>query len=759
MAVALLIGLWVYDQYSYDKFLPDYQQLYQVRRDFNSNGKILNFTSTSLKLANTLRDQIPDIEYVSIRSGGNQHVLLNKDRRVMLPGAAVDSDFLKMFAYPLIAGNPATALKETYAIVLTRSAATALFGNEDPMGRMVRIDNQHDLKVTGVLENIPHNTELKFDYLIPFQYESVTNNYVADGVGASFGNNRFGILVKLKPGVTYAQVRKKIKNIEHTETNNQNAMLSEVVLQPISHWHLYGNYVNGIEQGGFLDYVRMFTIIGVLVLLIACINFINLTTARSEKRAREVGVRKAVGSLRSDLIIQFLAESLLLTLCAAALALLLGALVLPSFNDLTQSRIRIPFDNPVFWLILIGSTVITAFMAGSRPAFYLSSFQPVKVLKGQVTTGKKGSLSRKILVVTQFTCSIALIISTIIIYRQIQYARNRPSGYDISRLMMTDMNDELNHNYTALKNEILQKGIAVGVTKATSPATDVYWHSGVSNWPGMRSGETIEMGTILVAEDYFKTLGMTLTEGRDFNPADSLSVIYNETAIQQMRLQRPVGQTITWDTTRKIIAVAKDALMVTPYAGADPTQFFYSPRNAGRVMMYRLSPSISTIDAIAQLNTLFAKYNPSYPYTYAFADDAYAQKFALEVLVGKLAGVFAALAIFISCLGLFGLAAYVAEQRTKEIGIRKVLGASIPQVWGLLTRDFILLVGISCLIASPLAWYFLHSWLMKYDYRVSIDAGVFLLAGGMALLITIVTISFQALKAATSNPTTALRSE
>jgi putative ABC transport system permease protein len=758
MAVTLLIGLWVQDQYSYDKFLPDYQRLYQVRRNYNSNGKILNFTSTSLKLATTLHDQIPDIEYVSIKSG-NSHVLLNKDKRVMLSGISVDSEFLKMFPYPMIAGNPASALKETYSIVLTRSTATALFGNEDPMGRMVRIDNQHDLKVAGVIENVPYNTELKFDYIVPFQYESVTGNYTANGVGNSFSNNRFNIFVKLKPRVTYAQVEKKIKNIEHSETNNQNAMLSEVVLQPIANWHLYGNYINGVETGGFLDYVRMFTIIGVLVLLIACINFINLTTARSEKRAREVGVRKAVGSQRSDLIIQFLSESFLLTLCAAGLALLLGQLALPYFNDLTQSHIDIPYGNPVFWLIVMGSTVTTAFIAGSRPAFYLSSFQPVKVLKGQVTTGKKGSLSRKILVVTQFTCSIALIISTIIIYRQIEYARNRPSGYDISRLMMTSMNDELDHNYKALKNDMIAKGIAVGVTKATSPATDVYWHSGVSNWPGMRPGETIEMGTIIVAEDYFKTVGMTLADGRDFNPADTLSVIYNETAIQQMRIKQPVGQTITWDTTRKIIGVAKDALMVTPYSGADPTQFFYSSSNAGKVMMYRLSPSISTTDAVAQLNKLFAKYNPSYPYTYTFADDAYAKKFSLEVLVGKLAGVFAALAIFISCLGLFGLAAYVAEQRTKEIGIRKVLGASIPQVWALLTRDFILLVGISCLIASPLAWYFLHGWLLKYDYRISIGADVFLLAGGMALLITIVTISFQALKAATSNPTRALRSE
>jgi putative ABC transport system permease protein len=759
MAVALLIGLWVYDQYSYDKFLPDYQRLYQVRRNFNSNGKILNFTSTSLRLAGTLRTQVPEIEYVAEIDGVNQHVLLYKDKRFYIPGITIGSDFLKMFAYPMVAGNPATALTETYSIVLTQSTATSLFGKDDPMGKMVRIDNKHDLKVTGVLKDLPYNTNLRFDYIIPFAFSAVTNNYEAQGAYRSYGNNGWNIYVKLKPGVSYAQLAPKLKDIEHTETNNTNSMLSEVMLQPIINWHLYGNYVNGKEEGGFLEYVHMFTVIGALVLLIACVNFINLTTARSEKRAREVGVRKAIGSLRRDLIAQFLMESLLLTVCAFLCALVLAQSALPAFNQLTQSHISIPFGNPIFLLILLGAVALTALIAGSRPAFYLSSFQPVKVLKGGVTMGKSGSLARKVLVVAQFTCSIALIISTIIIYQQVEHARNRPTGYDISRVMATWANPELNRNYPALKNEMLQKGIASAVTRSSGPPTDVWAHNDIQQWPGKRPGETIEMGVVAVDEDYFKTMGMTLVDGRNFSPADSFSVIYNEAAIRQMRIKQPVGQTIKWDTTRQIIAVAKDALMVSPYSEADPTQFFLGPGYGWNAMIYRLSPNISTADAVAQLSKLFAKYNPSYPYDYFFADARYGEKFGQEVLVGKLAGIFAGLAIFISCLGLFGLAAYVAEQRTKEIGIRKVLGASIPQVWLMLSRDFIVLVVISCLIASPLSWYFLRDWLMKYDYRISIGAGVFLLAGGMALVITIVTISFQALKAATSNPVKALRSE
>ncbi|GGB24317.1 ABC transporter permease [Puia dinghuensis] len=759
MAVALLIGLWVYDQYSYDRFLPDYQRLYRVRRNFNSNGETLNFTSTSLKLADVLRKQIPEIEYVAETDGNQHHVLLVNNHQFYLEGIQIGSDFLKMFPFPLVQGNAGTVLKETYSIVLTQSTATALFGKEDPIGKTVRIDNRDNLKVTGILKDVPHNSTFQFDYVIPFSYSAKVHNYYTNGGMNSFGNNGFSQYVKLRPGISYAQVAPKIKDIEKTETNSSNAMLSEVVLQPMTNWHLYDNYINGKETGGFLDYVRMFTFIGALVLLIACINFINLTTARSEKRAREVGVRKAIGSQRKDLIIQFLAESLLLTFFSFLFALVLVELALPSFNALTKSGMRIPFSSGIFWLILLSCVFLTALIAGSRPAFHLSSFNAVKALKGGKLTGRASTLPRRLLVVAQFSCSIALIISTIIIYQQIQHARNRPSGFDSNRLLMTWMNDELNHNYPALKNELLQRGIASAVTTASSPATDIYWHSDVAKWPGKNPGETIEMGTIIVGDDYFKTLGMTIVEGRDFHPVDSQSIIYNQAAIRQMRIKQPVGQTVFWDTTRQIVGVAGNALMLSPFAAVDPTQWVYSPNNSGNVMMYRLSPSISTVDAIAQLNKLFVKYNPSYPYKYTFADESYAAKFNLEVLVGKLAGIFATLAVFISCLGLFGLAAYTAEQRTKEIGIRKVLGASIPQVWMLLSKDFIVLVLISCLIASPVAFYFLHGWLLKYDYRISIGPGVFIMAAVMALVITVVTISFQAVKAAISNPVAALRSE
>ena len=412
--------------------------------------------------------------------------------------------------------------------------------------------------------------------------------------------------------------------------------------------------------------------------------------------------------------------------------------------------------------MMIGCVLFTAVLAGSRPAFYLSSFNPVKVLKGVINAGKGASFSRKILVVIQFSCSIALIISTVIIYRQIQYAKDRPTGYDLNRLLSTNINDDLQKNYTALKNKLIEKGIAESVTTTTSSATGVWWHTDIEQWPGKNPGETVEMGNIFVSGDYFKTVGMKVIAGRNFaNGNDSTSVIFNETAIKRLRLKNPVGQKITAyfnDKEYTIVGVVKDALMISPFNAADPTMFYCFPQPQN-VMLYKLSPHIKTGDAITRLTAIFNKYDPAYPYVYSFADADYASKFNLEMLVGKLAGLFACLAIFISCLGLFGLAAYMAEQRTKEIGIRKVLGASVSQVWLLLSKEFVLLVIISCVIASPVAYYYLNNWLTQYTYRITIKPFVFIVAGIAAILITIITVSFQAIKAALANPVKSLRTE
>ncbi len=760
MAVALIIGLWVYNQYAFDRFLSNYKRIYQVRRNFYGNGDTMTYGGTSLKLADALRNQIPEIESVAETDGGSQHGLVVRDRKLYSQGEQVAADFLTMFPYTLLEGDAKNVLKDPYSIVLTESTAKTLFGNEDALNKSVRFDNKSDLKVTGILKDIPANSSLQFNYLVPFSYLELTDNFVKQARSAGFGWTNFAVYVLIKPGVSFTQVAAKLQDMEKTDKGNLMSMATNVILDPLENWHLYENFNQGKAVSGFIEYVRIFSMIGLFVLLIASINFINLTTARSEKRAKEVGVRKAIGSGKKELVFQFLIESLLITGIAFIFSLLFVQLSLPYFNTLTGGTLKIPFDSPAFWMITLCCVLLTALAAGSRPAFFLSSFNPVKVLKSDMHVGKAAALPRKILVVLQFSCSIALIISTFIIYQQVQHAKDRPSGYDKNRLMMTDMSEDLVRKYTAVRDEIKQKGIAEMIATASNPVTSGGNHRDVDEWPGKKPGESVDMGYIHVNGDYFNTLGMAMKEGRNFSAnSDTLNVIFNEAAVKRLRLNNPVNQVITnMDIRYKIIGVVKDAVMASPFAPADPTIFMYEaiPLN---VLMYRLSAGIKTPDAITELGKIFNKYNPAYPFNYSFADETYAAKFNLELLIGKLAGLFAALAIFISCLGLFGLAAYMAEQRTKEIGIRKVLGASVPQIWLLLSRDFVLLVLISSFIASPLALYFLTGWLQKYDYRITISPLVFVFAGFVAIIITIITISFQSIKVAVANPVNSLRTE
>jgi putative ABC transport system permease protein len=766
MAVALLIGLWVTNQYSYDRFLPGYQQLYQVEMNLTSqhNGTSTQ-TSIALPLTDVLKKEIPGIQYVAEADniGRMNHGLLVGDKKLYMEGGAAGPEFFKIFQYPFIKGNANSALKDLYSIVLTESTAKALFGDADPMGKNVRFDNSQNMTVTGVIRDIPANATLQFNYLVPFAYSEATQDWIKDG-RTKWTYNSFSAYVALEPGVTYEQIAPKIRDIVNKRSPEMQSLKPEVIMHPLKDWHLYNDFKNGKAVGGFVEYVRLFSIIGMLVLAIACINFMNLSTARSEKRAREVGVRKAIGSARIDLVYQFLLESVLITFISFLLGLLLVQLALPAFNTLTRADVHIPYDNISFWGIMIVFVLFTGLIAGSRPAFYLSSFNPVQVLKGSIQMGRWASMPRKVLVVVQFTCSIALIISTVIVYQQIEYVKNRPTGYSADRLMMTDMNSDLSHQYEALKNDLLSSGMVESVASSTSPATQVYSHFSLEKWPGKNAGdENVNIGAIWVSDDYFKTLGMTFAGGHNFTgdwKSDTLNVIVNEAMVRRIGLKDPVNQLITINFNKKpvrIIGVVKDALMDSPYSPVEPAVFGHNP--FGFVVTYRLAKNAGTHTAIDKIGKVFGKYNPAYPYQYKFVNDEYEHKFNLEVLVGKLAGVFAGLAIFISCLGLFGLAAYVAEQRTKEIGIRKVLGASIAQVWLLLSRDFIVLVVISCVIASPVAFYYLHNWLQKYTYRVSIGLGVFIASGIAAIVITLVTISFQAIKAALANPVKSLRSE
>jgi putative ABC transport system permease protein len=580
IAVTLLIALWAWHEYSYDRFLPNYTQLYQVKLNFDQNGDIQTQSGGCLPIADALRHNFPEVKYVAETGWTFGHSLTTGDKKLYQQGMIVGSDFLKMFQFHLISGNPATVLREPFSVVLTQSAAKALFGNNDPIGKVLRIDNAHDVKVAGLMADVPENSTFQFSFLLPFSYWEETEPFVKPD-RTNWTHYPFNQYVELQPGVTEEQFAPKIRNLLE---GHDPVHKVEIVLQPVKNWHLYSDFKNGKVSGGFIVYVRMFCIIGALVLLIACINFVNLFTARSEKKAREVGVRKAIGSNRVSLIFQFLTESVLVTFIAALFAIAIVQVSLPAFNSLTGNALHIPYVAPLFWLLLLVFALFTGVIAGSRPAFYLSSFNPVKVLRGTLQVGKAAALPRKVLVVIQFSCSIALIIGTIIIYQQISHVKNRPTGYDADRLVMTTITPDLNRNYIALKNDLLQSGIAANVTRASSPVPMIDFQAGCNllNWPGKNSGGSIGISYAAVSEDFFKTAGMKMAEGREFagTPDDTLHVILNEAAVAQLRLKTPVGQMLRTELMKepvRIIGVAKNAIIGSPFSAIQPALFVYNP--------------------------------------------------------------------------------------------------------------------------------------------------------------------------------------
>ena len=763
MAVALVIGLWITDQLAYDRFFPGYANAYQVRFRFSDNGVMRNQVDVSLPVGDALKRDVPEIAYVAPSFGDGGELIIN-DKHVPIHGRFVGSEFLQVFPFPLVEGNAATALKEPGTAVISESVAKMAFGsNTSVLNKMIRM-NGGFRKITAVVKDLPRNSSFHFDALMPFQ--ELTSQDWIKAATTKWGDAYFELYASLKPGADAAKAQQKASGlVKHYSPETYTGFQREPILFPMKDWHLVTDAKDGWPAGGLIDYMRLFSIVGVLVLLIACINFMNLSTARSEKRAKEVGVRKVIGGSRKSLILQFLLESLVMTFAAFVLALLIVQLVLPAFTAMTGEMIRIPWRSGLFWLTMLGYVTLTGLLAGSRPAFYLSSFQPVKVLKGAIRVGRAAAAPRKVLVVLQFTCSIGLIIGTAIIYQQIEHAKARPRGYDPNRLLISG--DPAGPRYPAFKQEALESGAVSAVTRSLSPATEVHSHNIVDQWPGMQPGEAFAPVMNAMADnDYFKTLGIGFVAGRNFagnSAVDSTCVILNEAAVKQMRLTQPINAYIHWPVANapqrlRVIGVVKNVVTNNPFGTPEPAMYVYQPDWTWTVS-YRIAPTVSTEEALAKLKTIYNKYNHEAAFDYSFVDDHYASKFTLETLIGKLAAVFAGLAIFISCLGLFGLAAYTAEQRMKEIGIRKVLGASVAQVMLLLSKDLMTLVLLSCVIASPIAWYFLQHWLAAYYYRISIGPLVFVGAAMVAILITALTVGFQSARSALMNPVKSLRSE
>jgi putative ABC transport system permease protein len=764
MAVAMIIGLWISDELSANRLFKNYDTIYQVMMHQTFDGKRGTQTALPYPIGEELKAKFPDMKGVAMCDWGQNHSLVYGDKKISKFGHYIGEDAINMFSLNIVSGdkNPLHDLK---SIVLTEETAKALFPNDNPLNKIVRVDNTVDLKVTAVVRKLPKNSSLQFDYLIPFELQETIYSYIKQYHKTNWGNNSWQVFVQLNDHATEKSVDAKIKNvvISHiTDENTLKHVKPEVIIQPMSKWRLYNDFENGVNTGGFIKYVRMFGILGLVVLLIACINFMNLSTARSEKRAKEVGVRKAVGSNRNQLIRQFLSESLFISVLAFLFALGIVALTLPYFNKLTEKEMSLQVSSPLFWIVMIAFTLLTGLLAGSYPAFYLSSFNPVNTLKGNLNIGRSDALPRKILVVIQFASSVILMIGTTIIYQEIQFGKNRPIGFDNRGLISVDWSDDISKNYEALQADLLSTGAVVSICKSNSPPSDIFSNNNGWEWKGSQPVEkTTLFSTIATSYNYTKTVGIKLIAGRDFSKdyADSNSVILNEAAVKRMGLKNPVGENLKWnDKPMIVVGVIPDIQMESPFRPISPLTIIFNKDWVG-FLDVRINPAMSASAAIKRIQPIFDRYNPAFPFIYRFADEEYAKKFNYEELVGNLAAIIAVIAIFISCLGLFGLASFTAEQRVKEIGIRKVLGASVLSLWRLLSKDFVILVLISCGFAIPVAYYFMNEWLKGYDYKINIGFGVFILVIGLSIIITLITVSFQAIRAATANPTRSLRSE
>jgi putative ABC transport system permease protein len=530
----------------------------------------------------------------------------------------------------------------------------------------------------------------------------------------------------------------------------------------MSKWHLYSDFKNGVNTGGRISNVWLFGTIGTFVLILACINFMNLSTARSEKRAKEVGIRKAIGSVRKQLIAQFFSESILIAALAFLFSILLVFLILPSFNSVADKKISLPWSNPLFWLLGLGFSVMTGLLAGFYPALFLSSFEPVKTLKGTFRVGRYASIPRKVLVVLQFTISTTLVIGTIVVYKQIGFAQSRPIGYNKDGLISLGASEEIHKHFDAVRSELINAGAIVEMAESGSPTTAVWNTNGGFDWEGKDPQQAVDFPNNGVSYDYGKTINWQIKEGRDFSrdfPSDSLAFILNESAVKFIGLKEPIGKIIRWEGKPfTVIGVVKDLLVQSPYAPVRPAMFHLSARQQN-LFLLKLNPSANAKDAISKVEAVFKRLNPASPFAPTFVDEAYAQKFGNEKRLGTLSTFFAILAIFISCLGLFALASFVAEQRTKEIGIRKVMGASVSNLWRMLSQDFVILVLISSVLAVPIAYYLIRDWLNEYEYRTDVSWWIFVISIGGAIVITLLTVSYQAIRASLMNPVRSLRTE
>ena len=757
LACSLLILLWVQDEMSFDTFHPKFDRLYQVWLQAKWDGDIGSQVALPLPTYEALKTANSHIERVAITDWGGDHLLATGDNPIIQKGHYVSEEFLAMFEFPLVMGSSReTLLDDPSSVVITQSAARALFDQEDPLGKIVRVDDKYDLKVTGILEDVPPNSTFEFDFLLPWKLNE-QSDFIKEQQ-EEWDNHSFQVFAELDDATQLADVNSSIRDIAQEHSGMQ--FDKKLFLYPMARWRLYSSFEDGIEEGGAIEYVQLFTIIAIFILAIACINFMNLATARSERRAREVGIRKSIGSHRSELIAQFMGESIFIAFLSFLIALLLAELALPFYNTLVDKELIIDYSSWQFWLASLGVVVLTGVVAGSYPALYLSSFQPAKVLKGKIQTGKNANAPRKVLVTLQFGFSILLIVGTIVIYQQIQLVQDRELGYKQENLIAVQSNEGLQKNYEALRNELLQSGKVEAMTRSNSPVTEIHSNNFVG-WPGKPEDQFVTFTTIASGYDYTKTMGIEVLEGRDFSEefgSDTSAILVNQAAMDIMQLEDPLGtQLDLWGSKRTLVGIIDNVLMGSPYEPVEP--MFVILQDWGGYLTLRMAKTNDLPETLAQVEAVFKKHNPAYPFEYEFMDEEFQKKYTAINLIQHLANLFAVLALIITGLGLFGLASYMAERRTKEIGIRKVMGASVLSIISLMSKDFSRLVVIAFIIATPLSWWALHTFLERFPIRTDIHWWIFPLIGTAALLFALVFVTTQALRAAQGNPVQALRSE
>lgn len=759
---AVLIMLWVQNELSYDRFHPDSDRLYEAWNRDTFDGAVESWSITPRVLAPTLKEEYPQVEAAVSYADWQMEFLFRKGeiKFTANTGCITDSQFLTLFGFPLLAGDASTALNDPFSIVLTEKFAKKLFGDQKAVGENIQLKYdtvEYNFLVSGVLKNLPNNTAFDFDYLISWELlksMGETDTY--------WGNNSVMTFVKLRPNNSLTEFNAKIKDIASKHSSGE--FKNQVFLYPVGNLRLYSRFSNGIPDGGRIEIVRLFEVIAFFLILISCINFMNLSSAKSEQRAREVGIRKTIGAYKRSLVGQFLTESILIAFVAGLISMLAIQLCLPYFNTLTEKQLTINYYDFRYWTGILGLLTFVGLLAGSYPAFYLSAFRPIQVIKGSYISATSQFTVRRILVVFQFCFSIVLVFATLVIQEQINFVQKRETGYSKDNLIYHSINRDIKKNYTSYRDELISMGVATSVSKTYSPITQQWSNTWGIGWQGKDPNSKVIFDRYSVDEDFATTAGLQIVAGRDLDlsefPSDSSGALINESAAKTMSFKNPIGEHFS-DNGRqwRIAGVFKDFVARSPYSPTGPMVILGSRLDDFNFIHVKLNDHIPSNEALVKAEDIFKKYSPEYPFEFHFVDVEYGKKFNEEIKTKKLASVFGTMSVFISCLGILGLSIHMAQKRVREIGIRKVFGASVMNVIALLSREPVKLILIAFIIASPIAYWAMDVWLQNYEYKVSVGWNVFIMTGLGSLIVALITISFQTLRSALSNPVKSLRHE